>query len=235
MKKTLLIAAAALVAGIVTSEAQVYSANVVGYVNVTLPGNGGTVLIANPFDDGNGNQLTNILTSALPGATLGNGSKVFYYSGGSLNGINKGPSAWASSISLPPGTGFYVQNGKAGNNSPTLTNTFVGSVIVLAGNSVTNDIPAGYSLQGSTIPFAGNITIAGTSGGDPNLNYSGPLPGGSLGTGSQILGVDPNTYSPFSVSKPASGNWGVTVGLAVGEGFWINNKGADTNLVQTLP
>jgi hypothetical protein len=35
--KTLLIAAAALVAGVITSEAQVYSANIVGYVNVTLP------------------------------------------------------------------------------------------------------------------------------------------------------------------------------------------------------
>ena len=37
MKKTLLIAAAALVAGVISSEAQVYSANIVGYVNVVMP------------------------------------------------------------------------------------------------------------------------------------------------------------------------------------------------------
>ncbi len=39
MKKTLLIAAAALVAGVISSEAQVYSANIVGYVNVVMPAN----------------------------------------------------------------------------------------------------------------------------------------------------------------------------------------------------
>ncbi len=37
MKKTLLIAAAALVAGVISSDAQVYSANIVGYVNVACP------------------------------------------------------------------------------------------------------------------------------------------------------------------------------------------------------
>ncbi len=60
MKKTLLIAAAALVAGVVSSEAQVYSANIVGYVNVTCPA-GAQVLVSNPLDDGT-NQANDLLS-----------------------------------------------------------------------------------------------------------------------------------------------------------------------------
>ena len=54
-----------MVAGLVSSNAQVYSANVVGYANVSLVGAAGYTLIANPFDDGNGNNLTNLL-AGLP-------------------------------------------------------------------------------------------------------------------------------------------------------------------------
>jgi hypothetical protein len=48
--KTLLIAAAALAVGIISSEAQVYSQNVVGYVNMTIPAGGFQIV---------GNQLLN--------------------------------------------------------------------------------------------------------------------------------------------------------------------------------
>ena len=37
MKKTLLIAAAALAASVISSQAQVYSQNIVGYANVATP------------------------------------------------------------------------------------------------------------------------------------------------------------------------------------------------------
>ncbi len=66
--KTLLIAAAALAATVISSEAQVYSANVVGYVNVVLQG--GYNLEANPFDDGNGNHLTNLINPSLPASEV---------------------------------------------------------------------------------------------------------------------------------------------------------------------
>ena len=57
--KTLLLSAAALVAGALASQAQsnVYSANVVGYANVVIQGNGQFTLVANPFDDGKGNVM----------------------------------------------------------------------------------------------------------------------------------------------------------------------------------
>src|SRR5437899_2710664 len=67
MRTKTLICAAALAAGALTSWAQsnVYSLNVVGYVNVALVGGagGGTfTMIANPLNrtDANGNNITNL-------------------------------------------------------------------------------------------------------------------------------------------------------------------------------
>ena len=77
--KTLLIAAAALVAGVVSSEAQVYSANIVGYVNVTVPA-ASYVLMANPLTTGN-DVLTNVIP---PGSVPNTTTKAYIYSGGSF-------------------------------------------------------------------------------------------------------------------------------------------------------
>ena len=62
--KTTLVAAAILAAGIASSMAQanVYSLNVVGYVNVTVQGGGAYNLIANPLNNTTGNTLTNIFS-----------------------------------------------------------------------------------------------------------------------------------------------------------------------------
>src|SRR5258708_767567 len=107
--KTLLIAAAALVAATVSSEAQVYSANVVGYANVILTGapvaTNSLSLICNPLDDGNGNILTNII-GGLPA-----GSTVTTWNGTAFNAsIQKTVGGWPANagISLPPGIGFFV-------------------------------------------------------------------------------------------------------------------------------
>jgi hypothetical protein len=203
----------------------------VGYVNVVLPGNGAYALIANPFDDGNGNYLTNILNSALPGGAASVRSTVTYLSGGSPTTINKTASGWSVSPSLPPGTGFYVRNGAPGAGAPTLTNTFVGTVVVVSGGSTNIAIPSGYSLVGSTIPYAGNIANAGTPSGDTNLNY-GTI--ASVGTG---VGISKISYlnggSLTTVNKTFStGNWSVTVPIVPGQGFWLYNAGPATNVVQ---
>ena len=63
MKKTLLIAAAALAAGVISSQAQVYSQNVVGYINITTPA-GGYSFVANQLTNGN-NNVNNVLNSGL--------------------------------------------------------------------------------------------------------------------------------------------------------------------------
>ena len=156
--KTLLLACATLALGLATSQAQVYSQNVVGYANVVIPGNGAFSLVANPFDDGNGNYATNLLNSALPKK-----SQYEIWNGAGFVATQKtgSPPSWPATASdqLPPGVGFFVQNGSPGSLAPDLTNTFVGTVIVNASVSVTNSEPIGFSLQGSPIPYAGNLAI----------------------------------------------------------------------------
>src|ERR1035437_3613111 len=69
MKKTLLIAAAALAAGIITSQAQpVYSQNIVGYVNV--PAAVGFTAMDNPLNNNGNNSATNLF-NATSGANDG--------------------------------------------------------------------------------------------------------------------------------------------------------------------
>jgi len=221
-------AGAALALSLATSQAQVYSANIVGYANVVLAGNGEYTMVANPFDDGNGNQITNILNSALPKQ-----SQVLIWDPiAGYSSFTKGgsPPAFSSSTNLTPGIGFFVRNGSAGSGAPPITNTFVGSVIVAVGASVTNGVPLGYSLQGSPIPYAGNLAINGSNDGDPNMDFGGPLL-----KQAQILTWDPVAgYS--SVTKGGSPPlWGGTIAVGVGQGFFIFNKnGPVTNVVETL-
>jgi hypothetical protein len=58
MKKTLLIAAAALAAGVISTQAQVYSQNVVGYVNQPVPANSYQI-IASDMMNGSDSNATN--------------------------------------------------------------------------------------------------------------------------------------------------------------------------------
>ena len=233
--KILLASAAALAAGVLASNAQVYSANVVGYANVVLKGNGQFTLVSDPFNDGNGNIVSNIVNSALPGGVanpLGQ-SKITYLVGGAPNTIAKSAGGtWNANPSFLPGTGFFVQNGKAGGNAPDVTNTFVGTVAVNSGGSVTNDIPVGFSLQGAVIPYAGNIAIATQSGGDTNLSYGGSLRTPDASHRSQITFWNVVAQSPGTATKGVAGTWNSTVSVNVGDGFYLFNPNTDTNMIQ---
>ena len=208
--KTLLIAAAALVAGVVSSEAQVYSANVVGYANVPLAA--GYTLVANPLDDGNGNQLTNLV------AGLPNKSSVVTWNGTTYNtAIGKGGGVWAGNTVLAPGTGFFVK-------SPSLTtNIFVGSVIVAAGGSVTNSLAAGYNLVGSPVAYAGDATT------DANINL-----GGTLANKSSLVDWNAGTQTFDTAVGKGGGVWAGSFPITVGQGFFVKSATA-VNWVQTLP
>jgi hypothetical protein len=206
MKKTLLITAAALAAGVVTSQAQVYSANIVGYVNVVMPANQ-FVLVSNPLDDG-----TNTTTSL--GQNLANKSSIQVWNGGGFTAANKAGGVWTPDLSIPVGTGFFV------DSKTLITNTFVGNVIVGPGGSTTNSLPAGvFVLAGSAIPYSGDLN-------DTNLNL-----GPTLANKSSIQVWNGNG---FDAANKAGGIWTPNPTLSVGEGFFINSKTA-TNWVQTLP
>lgn len=177
-------------------------------------GNGYT-LMANPFDDGNGNQLTNVLTGAFA-----NKSQVVTWNGTSFNtGIGKVTGGWASSVALPPGEGFFVLN-----SSPTpVTNTFVGSVVVASSSSITNSIASGFSAVGSPVPYTGDATT------DTNINL-----GGSLANKSQLISWNTGSQQyNTAVGKSGSG-WGGSFNISVGQGFFINTPVSGSNWVQTL-
>jgi len=115
--------------------------------------------------------------------------------------------------------------------SVVFTNTFVGTVLLTGGLSVTNAIPNGYQMYGSVLPEAGNVCVAGTPGGDPNFNYT------PLIKGSQVLTWN-LTSQGFNIVQMTGNsnvgtNWPSTVSVGVGQGFFIFNKGADTNVIQT--
>lgn len=186
-----------------------------GYVNVPLVN--GYNLIANPLDDGNGNQLTNILS----GANLANKSSVTTWNGTSYNtGIGKITGGWGGNVSLPPGTGFFLKNSGAAT-----TNTFVGSVVVPSGSSYTNILVSGYSLVGSVIPFAGDATT------DTNIN----LGSAALANKSSLISWNSGTQTFDTGVGKITGGWGATFPIAVGQGFFIKNSSTDANWVETAP
>jgi len=194
--KTLLLTAAAMAAGLATSIAQsnVYSANVVGYVNTTATA-GQFAMWANPLDNG-----TNNLTSLLPSAP--NGTVVELWNGVGFQSATKSFGSWSTNLTILPGTGFFIKF-----NANT-TNTFAGSVAVPVGASVTNSLPAGlFELVGSPIPYSDNLT--GT-----NLNLQ-------LGNGSVI---EIWTGTGFQSSTKSFGSWSTNLTILPGEGFYVKSS-----------
>lgn len=208
--KTLLLAAAALAAGLVSSQAQtpVYSANVVGYVNVTVPATQFT-LLANPLD--NGTNTANDLLAALP-----NKSTIQIWNGTGFTSYGKSSSGFSGNPSIPVGTGFFV------SSSAAYTNTFVGTVMPSVGGSVTNSIPlTSFVLVGSILPVGGNFNDVGTN----TLNLAATLPNKST--------VQIWNGSGFTSYGKSSTGFAGNPPYSVGQGFFISSSGA-TNWVQTL-
>jgi hypothetical protein len=243
--KTLLIAAAALAAGVISSQAQVYSQNIVGYANLACPTGGKNYLITCPFTVGVSNGLNEVFGSTLPV-----GSSVLIWNG--VNNYitalydNTDPNGYGTNVvwyqsdgatplspvpCVPPGQGFFLIP------ATPLTNTFTGSVAVAPGtNSVINMATGGKNyLVASTVPYAGAITNGNSSGGGPNLN--------NLSVGTSLLfwngvnnyrvalfdNTDPNGYgtsvqwyqadgaTPY-VDPGTSGN---VPNISVGQGFFV--------------
>jgi hypothetical protein len=204
--KTILSVAAALAAGVFTTQAQsnVYSVNIVGYVNKELPNNT-FVAVANPLDDG-----TNDLNSTM--GALANKSVAQFWNGSGFDSTTKSGGAWAA-MDTPVGLGFFVKS--AGDK----TNTFVGQVVVGPGESVTNSLPAQtFVMVGSSIPYGGDYN-------DANLNLN--LPNKSV--------LQKWTGSGFDSKTRSSGVWpDPNPGLEVGEGFFLKSA-SDFDWIQTLP
>jgi len=221
MKKTLLIAAAALAASVISSQAQVYSQNIVGYVNSKITGNNSLTLINNPLLEVNGavtNDAEAVLTSMIGGEVLyvWNGASFYQY-------IYAGPGAGTGSgqpsdfydanggvAGAIPGDGpFDSDNGvywtqppkiKQGQsvfiqnpNVPT-TNTFVGTVVLSNTNAGAATPIAGnnaISYVTPVIPVGGNI--AGT-------NFNLPFVGGEV-----VYVWNGSSYYQYIYAGPGAG------------------------------
>jgi hypothetical protein len=198
--KTLFLSVAALAAGLASSLAQsnVYSVNIVGYVNRVFPA-GTLVAVANPLTDG-----TNTLDSVLGGMPAKSSAQFWTGSGFTISGKS---TTWSPNTPIPPGLGFFV------NSKTAYTNTFVGNVAAAPGSSVSNALPAGTLVMvGSILPYAGDIN-------DTNLNLVS-LPAKSSaqfwnGSGYDIYGKAA-TWSPartvnvadgFFVNSKTATNW----------------------------
>jgi hypothetical protein len=206
--KTLLLSATALVAGVVSSMAQsnVYSVNIVGYVNTPLP-NGALTLVQNPLDNG-----TNTLNSVL--GAVASGSSAYVWNGAGYTPASKPKAAWSPDLSIPTGLGFFVQRAGAVG-----TNTFVGQVLAGPGQSVTNQLAAGVlTLTGSKLPYAD--TLNGT-----NLGLN------TAPSGSVVYKWNGAGYTPSSKPKAA---WSPDLSISVGEAFFVQTPSGFT-WVQSIP
>lgn len=159
--KTLLLTAVLGVATAATTMADVFSVNVVGYVNKTLQP--GFSLIANPL-----NTTNNTLNSLFPNAVPGDAIYRFTGSGYTVSSFDEFDLVWLPNLTLNPGEGIFYNNGRVTNQVVT----FVGEVIQ---GTTTNALPAGYSIRSSIVPQSGTLSALGVPGqpGDSVYKFTG--------------------------------------------------------------
>ncbi len=221
--KNLLLSAAALVAGVLSAQAQsnVYSVNVVGYVNTVFQPAGKYTLVANPLDNAGSNNIVG-LVDVLP-----NQSQILAWNVSAQQFVTATKSAllggWNTNLALLPGQGFFVKTPASLVNP--ITNTFVGQVVVGYNQTNTVALPQGYILVGSPIPFAGALNDSGTN----TLNLGSVLPNQS-----QVLKWNLSAQQYITGTKSALlGGWNTNLSFSVGEGFFIKSASA-VNWSQTL-
>jgi hypothetical protein len=206
--KTLLLTAALAMGSVASSMAQVFSQNVVGYVNVVVS-NAQFVCVANPLNNG-----TNTLNEILPNAPA-NTTLVFEYTPAGFVSYTK-RAAWPATADgrpFGPGKGFFVQNTAA----TPITLTFVGEV---PEGPKTVAIAAGFNLISSQFPLSGAVE---TSLGLPAVNLN------------RLHQWVPAVQNYVTFTRRATGAW--TGGTAeptvgVGEGFFFEAQ-APTNWTRT--
>lgn len=191
--KALLVTAAVGAVGIATSMADpVYSANVVGFVNLTLPV--GFNLICNPLQATN-NNLSTIVPAPPDGSTAAkwnSGAQTFESAKTFVFG------SWDEDMTIAPGEAFFINMSEAG------TLTFVGEV---RQGALSTPLVAGANMVGSQVPQAGLITTA--------LGY---IPG----DGDTAALWDAANQQYFSAKTFVFGSWDDEPVLGIGEGAVVS-------------
>ena len=193
MRTKALLCCAALAAGLATSavaQSNVYSLNIVGYVNTSLTN--GFTLISNPLDNG-----TNDLNSLFPSANLGD--TIYKWGGTSFNSaVFFG--TWSPDAITPPGQGFFYQAGAV------QTNTFVGNVMT---GSLTNHINAGFNLVANQAPVSDtldNLKVPATLGDTVYLYRNGGYVSSTF-FGTWTPSLSPGVGEGFWVNAASAEDW----------------------------
>lgn len=205
--KTLILSAMIGVAGIASSFAQnVYSVNVVGYINLTLTAN--FTMVANQLD----NLNNNLVVDLIPDPPVGTVVSKYTGGGGYANltriKIGTNPASWqgATTMTLAPGEGVFI---KKPTSVTSMTLTFVGEV---QQGDLSNPVAAGFDIYGCQVPQAGLLqTLHGYAPevGDVVSKY---LPAGGYANLSYVkIGTQAPKWLP---NEPD---------IAIGEAFWIKS------------
>jgi hypothetical protein len=230
---TLLVAAAALAAGIMVSHAQVYSQNVVGYANVPTS-SGGTYAITVPFKVGVSNGANEVWPLVGGQPSLPDFSEVLIWNGTGYNTYfsdSTSGSLWddqnqnpiPNAPLLPVGQGFFLIPG--GNT----TNTFVGTVAVNVGTSnVVSLASGGTYLVAPAVPYGGSVTNGSltTGAGGPNLWGNGTQ---GLPDFSELLVWNGTGYATYFSDSTSPSLWddqnqnpiAQAPTINVGQGFFV--------------
>jgi hypothetical protein len=209
----------------VRSQTNVYSTNIVGYVNITVAP--GYNLLANPLSAGVTNGANEIMTPI-------DGEQILTWNGGGYNfvmyssifggWIDFGEDPALDVPSLPPGKGFFFFNPSTATNV-----TFVGTVV--PGPSSTNclNLPRGYSLLGSPLPA--NVT-----------DISSPPVSLPLISGMQVLTWNGLVGFDWSWWDLVFGGWvgpdfvpAQAPSYQIGQGFFLFSPADNSAWCQSLP
>jgi hypothetical protein len=143
---TLLLAAATAAIGMGSAYGQVYSVNVVGYVNVIAPK--GLSMIADQLDNKAGNKLQDVIPKA-PNGTF------FHQFNGTGYDTAQFFDVWdRTDLTLTLGSGGFLFIPSDALDADRKI-TFVGEVA--QGADGNNNIPNGLSVKSSTVPQAGKL------------------------------------------------------------------------------
>jgi len=200
MRTQLILTTAAIgMAGSLGAFAQVYSVNAVGYINVTVPAKGYS-LVANQLNAG-----ANTVKDVLP--TAAEGTVVFKYTqAGGFKETHVEFGEWTdASATVKPGEGFFVQNPGA----TPLTLTFVGEV---PQGTLKTGLLKGLNLVSSQVPQAGKLAT--------DLKFPSA-------EGDVVYQWDSAGQKYKSPNAIEFGDWtGGEPSIAVGEGFFVNKAAA---------
>lgn len=208
--KALLLAAAVMAVGAGTSMAQVYSANAVGYVNLSLPA--GFSIIANPLNNTN-NSLSTILAAAP------NGTVVYRFDTTTMGYVSSTKTSfagWQPNLVFNPGEGFFIRL------AAPLNLTFVGEV---PQGNLSNPLVGGNAFQIRASQVPQSLPLGRPTAVNPTLGF----PANAQDRVWLFLNP-PGSYSSYTffgntwVGAAANNGDGPTI--PVGTGFFLQKTGA---------